>query len=180
MGRSTMVLGGTRSGKSGYAEALIGADTEAVYLATALRDPADTDWQARIERHRRRRPARWRTVEPASADELATLIAATVDHPVLVDDLATWLTRSIDEACGWDGEPTALAAIDQRSRSLVHTIAQHHGQMVLVSAEVGLGIVPETRSGRLFRDQLGTLNADLGQVCDRVSLVVAGIELRLK
>jgi adenosyl cobinamide kinase/adenosyl cobinamide phosphate guanylyltransferase len=172
---STLVLGGTRSGKSRYAEGLLPADTAVRYLATARRDPDDTEWSTRLQAHRERRPPGWRTVE--DPDIPAELRAG--DTPVLVDDLATWLTRVLDDAGAWTAGPVP-AAVTAAEVGLVDAVRDTRTRVVLVSAEVGWGVVPATRSGRLFRDRLGGLNAELARVCDEVVLVVAGLPLRLK
>ena len=171
------MLGGTRSGKSRYAEDLLPADAPVRYLATARRDPGDAEWTARIETHRARRPTGWQTVEDP---ELTIELARPAGSPVLVDDLATWLTCELDDAGGWSGGRSELAAVEARVSGLVHAVQCCPARLVLVSAEVGLGVVPETRSGRLFRDELGALNARLAQVCDEVLLLVAGIPLTLR
>ncbi|WP_181784957.1 bifunctional adenosylcobinamide kinase/adenosylcobinamide-phosphate guanylyltransferase [Pseudonocardia pini] len=167
----TLVLGGTRSGKSGYAEALLPADAPVRYAATARRDPADAEWQARIARHVERRPAGWTTVE--SPDLVAELAGPGL---LLVDDLATWLTGVLDAAGAWE-DPSA--SVEDPVSALVTAVSQA-SECVLVSAEVGLGVVPSTRAGRLFRDELGALNAALAAVCDEVVLLVAGLPLHLK
>ena len=172
----TLVLGGARSGKSGYAEHLLPADRQVTYVATARRDPADPEWTARITAHVDRRPPAWRTVEPASAELAPLLGSARPGDVLLVDDLATWLTGVLDDVGAWQGGQ----GTDRYADELVATVAACRARVVLVSAEVGLGVVPETRSGRLFRDELGSLNAGLGAVCDEVLLLVAGIPVRLK
>jgi adenosylcobinamide kinase/adenosylcobinamide-phosphate guanylyltransferase len=171
----TLVLGGTRSGKSAHAEGLL-TDAPATYVATARRYPGDDDWDARIARHVERRPVTWRTVETA---DVASVLreAGAQDPPILVDDLATWLTGELDDAGAWDGP---LDAVHARTQELVEAVRTCQARLVLVSAEVGLGVVPETRSGRLFRDELGALNAALAQVCTVVLLLVAGLPLVLK
>jgi adenosylcobinamide kinase/adenosylcobinamide-phosphate guanylyltransferase len=178
----TLVLGGTRSGKSGYAEGLLPVATQVDYVATARRDAADQEWTDRIAAHTARRPARWRTVEPAAPGELATLLSGSRPDapPLLVDDIATWLTRVLDDVSAWTGDRTALAEAGRYADDLVAAVADCPARLVLVSAEVGLGVVPETRSGRLFRDELGSLNANLARVCDEVLLLVAGIPLQLR
>lgn len=166
------MLGGARSGKSAHAEGLL--DGPADYLATARRRPDDPEWDARIAAHMARRPARWRTAEPT---DLPAALRAAGPDPVLVDDIATWLTGELDDARAWDGPIDPVRA---RCAELVDAAASCPARLVLVSAEVGLGVVPATRSGRLFRDELGTLNADLAQVCDEVLLLVAGLAVRLR
>lgn len=172
----TLVLGGARSGKSGHAEHLLPADRQVTYVATARRDPGDPEWTDRIAAHTDRRPPAWRTVEP-SPGELAPLLAsAGPGDLLLVDDLATWLTGVMDDVAAWEG---GLGA-GRHADDLVAAVAGCRARLVIVSAEVGLGVVPETRSGRLFRDELGSLNAGLGAVCDEVLLLVAGIPVQLK
>jgi len=142
-------------------------------VATARIDPADVEWQARIAAHVARRPGGWRTVEPS--DLAAFLGEAT--GAVIVDDLATWLTGVMDDHGAWEGEVDSVRGECDR---LVDAVTHCPAELVLVSAEVGLGVVPATRSGRLFRDQLGTLNAALAERCAEVVLLVAGIPLRLR
>jgi adenosylcobinamide kinase / adenosylcobinamide-phosphate guanylyltransferase len=168
----TLVLGGARSGKSAHAEGLL-TSADVTYVATARVDPADAEWQARIAAHVAGRPPTWRTVEPP---DLAAFLP-TAAAPTIVDDVATWLTAVMDDHGAWDG---SLDGVRAECARLVAAVAGCPAELVLVSAEVGLGVVPATRSGRLFRDQLGALNADLAQVSARVVLLVAGIPLRLR
>ena len=171
----TLVLGGSRSGKSRHAEQLLPADRPVRYLATARRDPDDADWTDRLRAHRSRRPPGWTTVEDP---DVAGLVRAG-GGPLLVDDLGTWLTRLLDDTGAWEARPQP-PAVAERVTELVAAVAVAPGRVVLVSAEVGLGVVPATRSGRVFRDELGALNAQLAAVCDEVLLLVAGLPLRLK
>ncbi len=173
-----LVLGGTRSGKSGYAEALLPPDQPVRYLATGRANPADAEWTARIDAHRARRPSAWTTEE--ATDLPGVLASAGHRDTMLVDDLATWLTGELDDAGGWEGGRAEAEVVAGRVEALVGAVEQCRARLVLVSAEVGLGVVPATRSGRLFRDELGALNARLAQVCDRVTLLVAGIPLTLR
>ncbi|MFJ9366414.1 nicotinate-nucleotide--dimethylbenzimidazole phosphoribosyltransferase [Nocardia sp. NPDC101769] len=167
----TLVLGGARSGKSAYAEQLVAS--EAVrYVATAVADPADADFAERIAAHRARRPANWTIVE---GDAVAALADAT---PVtLVDDLGTWLTARLDARAAWES-PRGIVAPD--IDALVSAVAGYRQRLIIVSPEVGLGVIPATASGRLFRDEIGALNQRLAEVCDEVFLVVAGQPLRIK
>jgi adenosylcobinamide kinase/adenosylcobinamide-phosphate guanylyltransferase len=178
----TLVLGGTRSGKSGYAEGLLPADRRVDYVATARHDPADQEWTDRIAAHTARRPPVWRTVEPAGPGALAERLSGSRADgpPLLVDDLATWLTCVLDDVSAWTGGAAALAEAGRYADELVAAVAGCPARLVLVTAEVGLGVVPETRSGRLFRDELGSLNASLARVCDEVLLLVAGIPVQLR
>jgi len=172
----TLVLGGARSGKSAYAEELL-CDAHVDYLATARQQPDDDDWEARISAHVARRPPGWHTVEPA---DLPAVLRAAGGVPVLVDDIATWLTGELDDTGAWKGGARPLRACRARCAELVSAVAGCPVRLVLVSAEVGLGIIPPTRAGRLFRDELGVLNAQLATVCDEVLLMVAGLTVKLR
>jgi adenosylcobinamide kinase / adenosylcobinamide-phosphate guanylyltransferase len=176
---ATLVLGGARSGKSAHAEGLLPAD-RATYVATARHDPTDPEWQARIATHVARRPTGWQTVELAAPAELSRLLKEVPETapPILVDDLATWLTSVLDDADAWNGG--SLAPVQAECDRLTAAVSTCRAKVVLVSAEVGLGVIPPTRSGRLFRDQLGSLNAALADQCTDVFLLVAGIPLRLR
>ncbi|MFL6062925.1 MAG: bifunctional adenosylcobinamide kinase/adenosylcobinamide-phosphate guanylyltransferase [Marmoricola sp.] len=160
-GLRVLVTGGVRSGKSAHAEALIGDRPGVTYVATGPVPGADdAEWAARVALHRARRPASWTTWETA---DLGTL----PDGPVLLDCLGTWLTAQLD-TLGWD-EVAVVARID----ALVAAVGSC-ADLVVVTNEVGLGVVPEHRSGRVFRDLLGTVNQRVAAVCDEVHLVVAG------
>jgi adenosylcobinamide kinase/adenosylcobinamide-phosphate guanylyltransferase len=168
----TLVTGGVRSGKSRHAEELIG-DRPAVYVAPGPSTVEDTDpdWAARIASHQARRPATWSTIETR---DLAGAIAAA-HRPVLVDCLGTWLTAVLDEAGAWDlPREEHVELVDGRLAGVAEAVAACPYDLVVVSNEVGLGVVPEHRSGRVFRDLLGEVNQRFGALCDEVHLVVAG------
>jgi adenosylcobinamide kinase / adenosylcobinamide-phosphate guanylyltransferase len=171
----TLVLGGARSGKSAHAEGLL-REPAVCYLATARRHPGDADWEARIAVHVARRPPGWCTVEPA---DLPSALRTAGRAPVLVDDIASWLTGELDDAGAWV-DRQAVAACRTRCAELVSAVASCPVRLVIVSAEVGLGVVPATHAGRLFRDELGALNAQLAAVCEEVVLLVAGLAIRLR
>jgi adenosylcobinamide kinase/adenosylcobinamide-phosphate guanylyltransferase len=169
-----LVTGGVRSGKSRHAEALLADQPVVTYVAPGPVDD-DADWRARIAAHRARRPAAWRTLE--TGDLRSALL---VDGPVLVDCLGTWLTRLVDEARLWEASGVEVAAyVDERVAEFVTALDGKDHPAVLVTNEVGLSVVPEHRSGRLFRDLLGTVNQRVAAACDEVHLVVAGRVLRL-
>jgi adenosylcobinamide kinase/adenosylcobinamide-phosphate guanylyltransferase len=172
-----LVTGGVRSGKSRHAESLMAAHPNVTYVApgpTVTEDP-DPDWAARVAAHQARRPAGWTTLE--SRDLAAAL---TAPGPVLVDCLGTWLTALLDAASAWESPSTDVQdLVDTALAAAVAALAAHLGPVVLVTNEVGLGVVPEHRSGRLFRDLLGTVNQRLAAECDEVHLVVSGRVLRL-
>jgi len=159
-----LVTGGVRSGKSVHAESLLADRPSVTYLAPGPAGADDPEWSARIAAHRARRPAHWSTVETTSITALT--------GPTLVDCLGTWLTAQLDELGAWERNDWA-PEFDQRLDALVAAVADAP-DVVLVTNEVGLGVVPEHASGRLFRDLLGTVNQRVGAVCDEVHLVVAG------
>ena len=161
-----LVTGGVRSGKSRHAESLLSGAITYIAPGPVL---DDADWAARIEAHRARRPASWTTLE--THDLVAAL---RVDGPVLVDCLGTWLTALLDERALWEAPATeATQAVEQVVREAAAVLAARD-DVVLVTNEVGLGVVPSHRSGRLFRDLLGTVNQEIAAACDEVHLVVAG------
>ncbi|MFI0417054.1 bifunctional adenosylcobinamide kinase/adenosylcobinamide-phosphate guanylyltransferase [Spongiactinospora sp. 9N601] len=169
--RRTLLLGGSRSGKSAEAELRLAAEPAVTYVATG--EPGgDAEWRARVEAHRRRRPAHWETVE--STDLAGVLRAAAPDAPLLIDGIGTWLAAVLGECGAWDDDPGAEAAVAERCAELVAAWRRTGARVVAVSDEVGLGVVPATRSGRVFRDALGRLNQALACESEESFLVVAG------
>lgn len=170
----TLVLGGTRSGKSEVAERLAveeaGPQGAVTYVATGAGtgDALDAAWVARIESHRHRRPASWSTVELAAGADLGEGIRG-LRGPVLVDSLGAWVAGFPDFDC----DPERLCA-DLSARAVLG-----HGPTVVVAEEVGLGVHPPTELGVAFADALGALNRQVAAIADRVLLVVAGRVLAL-
>ena len=169
------MLGGIRSGKSAFAEALVADAASVRYVATAAGGEDDPEWLARIEAHQRRRPQSWSTEETgADPARLAALLAeAKPDDTLLVDDLGGWVTALLDPARQPNDDPATVAA-------LAAAVGACAGRVVLVSPEVGLSLVPTTPVGRAFADALGTANQALAAACDRVAFVVAGRPTWLK
>lgn len=166
-----LVLGGVRSGKSRHAEALMAPHRYVLYVAgSAPPTGDDPEWAARVETHRARRPAHWRTIE--TLDLAGTLRAGTA--PMLIDCLGTWLSRVLDEVGAWDGRPGWQHAVDERLGEVVAAWNATTVPVVAVSNEVGSGVVPGTPAGRIFRDVLGALNTAVAEGADSVRLVVAG------
>lgn len=173
---TTLVLGGVRSGKSRHAESLLRGRSGVTYVATGpTPGPDDPEWQARIAEHQARRPGDWTTVETTNLP-MALMRAR---GPVLVECLATWVTAIIDEASGWDDYDASSDLVARKVEELAATAAVLPQDVVLVSNETGMGVVPPTASGRLFRDALGHANARVGAMAERVHLVVAGRVLDL-
>lgn len=166
-----LVLGGTRSGKSAHAQHL--AETRwqhPLYLATA--ETLDPEMVKRVQLHRQQRGAKWGcTEEPL---DLARVILAT-DPPrdgILLDCATLWLTNVLLK----EGEP----AVQTRKRDLIAALKASPCEVIIVSNEVGMGIVPDSALGRSFRDLQGWLNQELAAIADSVIFVIAGIPLTLK
>lgn len=192
----TLVLGGARSGKSSWAEhellataaASTGGASDAAastvlhYIATARPWPGDSDFHSRVEEHRIRRQAQaqehgvtWQAVDDVDATEAL----ASPKRRMLLDDVGTWLTHIIDAQGLWEAPRGSVAPW---THSLVDAVRNFpaDSDLFIVSPEVGFGVIPEHRSGRLFRDEIGLLNQQLAAVCDRVVLVVAGCPMEVK
>lgn len=166
----TLILGGARSGKSALAESLATSSArEVVYLATG--QALDEEMAVRIAHHRTRRPAHWRCVEAPLALADALRAHAGTDTCLMVDCLTLWLSNLLAQP----------AAVFERERdALLSTLPQLPGDVLLVSNEVGLGIVPLGELTRRFVDEAGRLHQALGARCDRVLFVAAGLPLALK
>lgn len=172
----TLVLGGARSGKSRYAESLLRSRPAVTYVAPGpVPDASDPEWAARIALHQARRPAHWTTRETT---ELAAVIRAAHD-PILIDCLSTWVTRLVDDIDGWLDPERAASHLQEETTRLLDALGEATADVVLVSNEVGWSVVPATESGRMFRDDLGRLNAAVSSASDHVVLMVAGRVLDL-
>jgi len=172
------LLGGARSGKSALAQRLA-EDSGLPVTVIVTGEARDGEMAERIARHRRERPAHWRTVEAPFTLAAALRAHAAPGRFVLVDCLTLWLSNWL-LACLDDPPrrtPTEFAA---ERAALLELVAEPPGPLVLVANEVGLGLVPETALGRRFRDEAGRLNQDVAARAAAVSLVVAGLPLRLK
>jgi adenosylcobinamide kinase/adenosylcobinamide-phosphate guanylyltransferase len=180
----TLVLGGARSGKSAHAERLaLACGKEIVYIATGT--AGDAEMATRIEHHRERRPAHWITVEQPLALGDALLQWCAPQRLVLVDCLTLWLSNLLFSS--GDAHPDvgtiALPALfhQQRAHLLDALGAVGSGcDLVLVSNEVGMGIVPGGAISRCFVDEAGRLNQAVAALCDRALWVAAGLPLVLK
>ena len=173
-GRSVLVLGGARSGKSRFALELGRATPgRRVFVATCRVDPDDAEMVARVAAHRARRDGSWSTIEE-SLDLGERLESLSREYDVLVVDCLTlWLANLLDR-----GEPDA--AVDRRLRCLTEAIASVRSRIVLVTNEVGMGIVPVTPLGRAFRDWQGLVNQAVAEAVDDVYALTAGLAQRLK
>ncbi|WP_417840650.1 bifunctional adenosylcobinamide kinase/adenosylcobinamide-phosphate guanylyltransferase [Terasakiella sp.] len=161
----TLFLGGARSGKSAYAEKIIEDLGGGIYLATSR--VWDAEMAERVQIHQARRNDLWRTIEePVAIHD----IIANTDKPMLVDCLTLWLSNLMEME----------ADIDQETEQLCRALKMAKQDVVLVSNEVGLGIVPDNALARKFRDLAGKINQTVAQTADRVIFVAAGLPLTMK
>ncbi len=165
----TLVLGGARSGKSAFAEGLVaGHRRGCVYLATA--EIHDAEMKERVRLHRERRDTQWRTVE-APLDLARTLVAETAQGAaILVDCLTLWLSNLMHAG----RDPAA------ETDALLTALGQVGGPIVFVANEVGLGIVPDNKLARDFRDHAGRMNQRIAAEADAVFFIAAGLPMKLK
>jgi adenosylcobinamide kinase/adenosylcobinamide-phosphate guanylyltransferase len=166
------ITGGARSGKSSFAESLASdLAGKRAYIATA--QALDPEMAAKIEKHRRDRGDAWDTYEePLAVDELLGKLSGRY-QVVLLDCLTLWLSNVIAHTDGDD-------AIAARSRTLVAAIRQFAGTCIVVSNEVGLGIVPDNPLARKFRDLAGMLNQEMARTADEVYFTASGIPVKIK
>jgi adenosylcobinamide kinase/adenosylcobinamide-phosphate guanylyltransferase len=162
----TLVLGGARSGKSRFAESLLPKAGQRIYLATA--EARDEEMRARILDHQARRGEGWHTIEAPL--DIATPIVQAGRDAVLVDCLTLWLSNLM----------SARLNIDEATGGLCQALSKAQAPVVLVSNEVGLGIVPDNALAREFRDHAGRLNQAIAAAAARVFFIAAGLPLTLK
>lgn len=170
------VLGGARSGKSRFAQELAGKlSNQVLFVATG--EPRDEEMQARIEMHKKSRPQSWRTLEAPTG--IGRRIEEEIEDAevVLIDCLTLLVSNLLGEGVDYgQAEKRVLAEVDQ----LIAAIQRLDASFIIVSNEVGLGLVPDTPLGRIYRDLLGKTHQLIAQQADEVYLVVAGIPLRIK
>jgi adenosylcobinamide kinase / adenosylcobinamide-phosphate guanylyltransferase len=177
-----LIVGGARSGKTRVAlETATRLSQElqcgVVYVATA--EPLDVDMSARIARHRAERPANWQTVEAPSNLGVA-LSAIASPAIIIVDCLTLWLSNAVLRDFDDDQPRAELISWQRENDEFFEFLREYTGVILLVSNEVGAGIVPTSALARRFQDEQGWLNQRAAAVCDHASLVVAGLELKLK
>ena len=167
----TLILGGARSGKSRRAEAV--AETlglPVIYLATAPRIESDSEWSERIEHHQEHRSSEWETIEEELLLVDVMREKAAEGTTLFVDCLTLWLSNLLFHGKDMDQEVGKLCAL----------LPELPGHVILVSNEVGMGLVPENPEGRAFRDAQGRLNQAVAAVVENVEFVAAGLPMRLK
>ncbi|MCY3779442.1 MAG: bifunctional adenosylcobinamide kinase/adenosylcobinamide-phosphate guanylyltransferase [Chloroflexi bacterium] len=177
--RLIFLLGGARSGKSRYAEGWARSHAERVlFVATA--EASDADMRGRIAEHRKGRPSHWRTLE-APHDTARQITECSYRHDALLLDCLTLLTSNIllrlpESATQTEANDAVLREVE----GLLDAYARSNATWLVVSNEVGMGVVPPTRLGVLYRDMLGRANQRMAEAADEVLLLVAGIPWRLK
>lgn len=171
----SLVIGGARSGKSRFAVSLAAASPRVAYIATARDD--DTEMAARIARHREERPAHWKTIEEPLAIARAVEDGAATCDFILLDCLTIWLSNF-----SWQHRDLEEAALDTAARVELRRAMAASGpaHLVIVSNELGCGLVPESPVGRQFRDLHGWLNQEAAMSADWVYYLVAGIAMPIK
>lgn len=177
-----LVLGGARSGKTAHAIALAKSlatqrNVSVTYVATA--QPLDREMQHRIALHRAERPATWRTLE-APAGLAQALAGMAANDLVIIDCMTLWLSNALLQDFRDDAPTAALPIWDAERTQLLHWLRDASSNVLLISNEVGSGIVPLSAVSRRFQDEQGRLNQALAAICERVSLVVAGIAVPIK
>jgi len=168
----TLVLGGIRSGKTALAERLASdTNSSVMYLATAT--AGDDEMRARIQRHQQQRPADWGLEEePAALGQVIACFAQKQTPPcILVDCMSLWLSNLLHA-----GEETFA----RERAAFLEQVNGYPGELVIVSNEVGLGIIGMDPLTRRFADELGWLNQSLAKLCDKVVMSVAGLPVVLK
>ena len=169
-----LVTGPARSGKSEWAENLATRwgqefSQPIIYVATAQEDSQDLEWQARLEKHRQRRPPHWQTLL-VPTDLSANLLGVIPPGIVLIDSLGTWVANLLTlEEDQWQCQ----------QQQLILTLQKLTLTVILVAEETGWGVVPAYPLGRLFRDRLGSLTRQVGAIADQVYLVTGGYALNL-
>jgi adenosylcobinamide kinase/adenosylcobinamide-phosphate guanylyltransferase len=168
----TLVLGGARSGKSYYAQQLASHFERVAFIATAR--CTDAEMRKKIARHRRERPSAWRTIEAPLELEKAVRFASRESEVVLIDCLTVYV----------DNVMSARRKSKSESKECINAICDAirtaEASVIVVSNEVGSGVVPPYRSGRAYRDFLGQMNQKVAQIADRVILMVAGVPMTVK
>jgi len=181
MGDLTLITGGARSGKSAFAESLAREAARPVtYIATL--EPLDDEMRDRVAQHRARRPAAWRTVE-ATRDLAAAARTAPDADTILLDCIAVWTSNRLlalrDEAPTPDALASLEEAVAAEVRALLDLLAARSGPAIIVTNEVGDGLVPPYALGRAYRDLLGRVNQQVSRGAQHAYLVVAGRPLAL-
>jgi len=182
MGKITLVTGGSRGGKSKFAESLLRDKDEVLYIATAI--VTDSEMEDRIKKHRERRNQKWKTFE--GYKDLHKAVEEYKEEYIMLDCVTIMMTnlmfeenRDFDNISEEEVDSLFLY-IKQQVEALILRVRELDKNLVLVTNEVGYGLVPEYKLGRIFRDIAGSINQHIGSLSDEVYLVACGIPLKLK
>ncbi len=173
MGKLTFIVGGARSGKSTYALGLAGENESVAFVATCAYSVSDPEMVRRIELHKKERPSHWQTFE--ASKNIASLLREIGPQfdVILVDCLTLFVSQmligSVDEG-----------VIEDHAQEIIHAVKTIKGRVIIVSNEVGLGVVPEYPLGRQFRDVSGRINQKVARAADEVFFMVSGLPLQVK
>lgn len=171
-----LILGGARSGKSSYAELqATKIENNACYIATAT--AGDEEMSSRIKHHRESRPSHWRLIEEPYKLAKSIELENNKEQVILIDCMTLWLSNWI---CKIQQQPSQREDWLQEKENLLATLSSSNAEIIMVSNEVGSGIIPMGELTREFVDQAGWLNQSLAKIADRVVLVTAGLPLTLK
>ena len=182
MGRLIIITGGARSGKSTFAEKLASKTDSVLYIATSV--PFDDEMKDRVRRHRERRPSSWDTYEGYKG--LKDIIAGTGKKMVLLDCVTIMIANLLMDAnLDWDNVPIDVIdevekGIEKEIMGIIEGARKSSADVVLVTNEIGMGLVPEYRLGRIFRDIAGRMNQLVAAAADEVYMVIAGIPVKIK
>lgn len=181
--RCVLITGGARSGKSRFAQELaIRVNESVLFVATA--QAGDEEMQERIQRHKKARPASWNTLEATTniGSQISQEIAGA--RVVIIDCIALLVSNIFSRYSDPNGEPTAAPLIEEKVigeiNELVECINKTDARFIIVTNEIGLGLVPISRIGRLYRDVMGKANQRLAQEAEEVYLMVAGLPVQIK
>ena len=177
------ILGGARSGKSRFAENRA-LDSAMPVTCIVTAEANDAEMQRRIEHHRQQRPAEWKVIEEPLYLAQALQTNARPDGCIIVDCMTLWLTNLLCQGKGFAQAeadlPLQCELLNQQQQALFTTLEKLPGKIILISNEIGMGIVPLGASNRLFMDEQGRLNQTIATLSDKVTLVAAGLPLILK
>ncbi|MFZ5987951.1 MAG: bifunctional adenosylcobinamide kinase/adenosylcobinamide-phosphate guanylyltransferase [Bacillota bacterium] len=185
MNKLILVTGGSRSGKSSFAESLAGKiDDSVLYIATSI--PFDDEMKARVEKHRKQRPKEWKTLEAYKDFDIRLKEAGACNKVFLLDCITLMVSNIIlENSIDWDSSSNEqISEIEQtvvlEVEKLLKSVKDLNVSFIGVTNEVGMGIVPENRLSRVFRDIAGRINQLLAKAADEVYLCVSGIPVRIK
>lgn len=173
MGKLTFIVGGARSGKSTYALGLAEKSEDVAFIATCAYSDSDPEMARRIELHKKERPSHWQTFEGSrNIASLLKQIGSKFDV-ILIDCLTLFVAQMLMEAVD-------EGVVEDQAQEIIHAVKMVKGRVIMVSNEVGLGVVPEYPLGRQFRDVSGRINQKVARAADEVFFMVSGLPLKIK